>query len=427
MTKLPRQMLVAPPVARHALADPSSELEQRLTAEWSREDWAGKRVAVAVGSRGIDRIAEMAGTVVQWLRARGATPFIVPAMGSHGGATPEGQRGVLATYGVTEAAMLAPIEASMDVVEIGETATGVQIVVSAVALDADAVILINRVKPHTDFGSEVLGSGLLKMSAIGLGKAEGAFRCHRAASAHGHEAVIRAVSSVVLARLPRPYGIALVEDGAHQLSRIGLMGGAEISEREPELYALARSWMPALPLRNIDVLVVDQIGKNVSGAGMDTNIIGRGVDGRPMPGRRSEIRVIYARGITPASKGNAVGIGLADIVSASLVDQMDPVATYTNAVSALTPATARIPINFRTDAECMAAALRISAADLADVRIARIRHTLALDRIVLSEACLPLLSSDVEVLVPPTEWTFAADGNFDAATDLLGQALAPSP
>jgi hypothetical protein len=423
MTKLPRQVLVAPPVARHALADPSAELAQRLNGEWGGDDWAGKRVAVAVGSRGIDRIAEMAGTVVQWLRARSATPFIMPAMGSHGGATPEGQRGVLATYGITESTMLAPIDASMDVVELGEMATGVQVVVSAVALGADAVVLINRVKPHTDFGSEVLGSGLLKMSAIGLGKAEGAFRCHRAASAHGHEAVIRAVSSAVLARLPRPYGIALVEDGAHQLSRIGLMRSAEMPGREPELYALARSWMPALPLPDIDVLVVDQIGKNVSGAGMDTNIIGRGVDGRPMAGRRSEIRVIYARGITPESKGNAVGIGLADIVSTSLVDQMDPVSTYTNAVSALTPATARIPINFRTDAECMAAALRISAADLSDVRIARIRHTLALDRVVLSEACLPLVSTDVQILVAPTEWTFGTDGNFDAATDLLAQEV----
>jgi Lactate racemase N-terminal domain len=422
MTKLPRQILVASPVARHALADPSAELRQRLNGEWSAEDWAGKRVAVAVGSRGIDRIAEMAGTVIQWLRAQGATPFIMPAMGSHGGATPDGQRGVLATYGVTESTMLAPIEASMDVMELGETATGVPVVVSSVALGADAVILINRIKPHTDFGSPVLGSGLLKMSAIGLGKAEGAFRCHRAASVHGHEAVIRAVSSVVLSRLPRPYGIALVEDGAHQLSRIGLMRGPEIPEREPELYAMARSWMPALPLEQIDVLVVDQIGKNISGAGMDTNIIGRGVDGQPMAGRRSEIRVIYARGITPESKGNAVGIGLADIASRDLVDQMDPVSTYTNAVAALTPATARIPINYRTDAECLGAAIRISAAELSDVRIVRIRHTLALDRIVLSEACLPLLSKDVEVLAPPTDWTFGADGNFEAGTDLLAHA-----
>ena len=419
MTKLPRQMLVAPPVARHALDNPSTELRQRLTGEWTGEDWAGKRVAVAVGSRGIDRIAEMANTVVQWLRAQGATPFIMPAMGSHGGATPEGQCGVLATYGVTEAAMLAPIEASMDVVELGETAAGVPVVVSSVALGADAVILINRVKPHTDFGSPVLGSGLLKMSAIGLGKAEGAFRCHRAASVHGHEAVIRAVSSVALSRLPRPYGIALVEDGAHQLARIALMRGPEIATREPELYAMARAWMPALPLQQLDVLVVDQIGKNISGAGMDTNIIGRGVDGQPMAGRRSEIRVIYARGITPESKGNAVGIGLADIASRDLVGQMDPVSTYTNAVSALTPATARIPINFGTDAECMAAAIRISAADLTDVRIARIRSTLALDRIVLSEACLRSLSADVEILAPPTDWTFGADGNFEVSTDLL--------
>ena len=422
MTKLPRQILVAPPVARHALADPASELHQCLTGEWASEDWAGKRVAVAVGSRGIDRIAEMASTVVQWLRARGATPFIMPAMGSHGGATPEGQRGVLATYGVTEAAMLVPIEASMDVAELGETVSGVPVVVSSVALGADAVVLINRVKPHTDFGSAVLGSGLLKMAAIGLGKAEGAFRCHRAASMHGHEAVIHAVSAVVLARLPRPYGIALVEDGAHHLSRIGLMRGPEISGGEPALYAMARAWMPALPLEHIDVLVIDQIGKNISGAGMDTNIVGRGVDGRPMVGRRSEIRVIYARGITPESKGNAVGIGLADIASRRLVDEMDPVSTYTNAVSALTPATARIPINFRTDAECMGAAIRISAADLSDVRIARIRHTLALDRIVLSEACVPLLSKDVEILAGPAEWRFAADGNFEAATDLLAHA-----
>ena len=422
MTKLPRQMLVAPPVARHALDNPSTELRQRLTGEWTGEDWAGKRVAVAVGSRGIDRIAEMASTVVQWLRAQGATPFIMPAMGSHGGATPDGQCGVLATYGVTEAAMLAPIEASMDVVELGETAAGVPVVVSSVALGADAVILINRVKPHTDFGSPVLGSGLLKMSAIGLGKAEGAFRCHRAASVHGHEAVIRAVSSVALSRLPRPYGIALVEDGAHQLARIALMRGPEIATKEPELYAMARGWMPALPLEQLDVLVVDQIGKNISGAGMDTNIIGRGVDGRPMAGRRSEIRVIYARGITPESKGNAVGIGLADIASRDLVGQMDPVSTYTNAVSALTPATARIPINFGTDAECMAAAIRISAADLADVRIARIRSTLALDRIVLSEACLRSLSADVEILTPPTDWTFGADGNFEVSTDLLAHA-----
>jgi hypothetical protein len=427
MTMLPRQILVAPPIEQHALVDPASELRDRLSAAWANEDWAGKRVAVAVGSRGIDRIAEMAATVVAWLKARGADPFVMPAMGSHGGATPEGQRGVLATYGVTEAAMRAPIEASMDVVEIGETIAGAHVVVSSVALGADAIVLMNRVKPHTDFDSAVLGSGLLKMSAIGLGKAEGAFRCHRAASAVGHETVIRGVSAAVLARLPRPYGIALVEDGVHQLARIELLRGPEIAEREPALLAMARKWMPSLPLPELDVLVIDQIGKNISGSGMDTNIVGRGVDTRPMVNRRSVIKVIVVRGLTPESGGNAVGIGLADIVLAGLVDDMDPVSTYTNAVSALTPATARIPINFRTDAECMRAALRVAAADPEAPRIARIRHTLALDRIVLSEACRPSLAPDVKVLVPPTDWRFDAAGNFDPATDLLAEMGAVHP
>jgi hypothetical protein len=416
-------MLVAPPIERHALADPPSALRDRLNSAWVNEDWAGKRVGVGVGSRGIDRIAEIAATVVAWLRARGADPFVMPAMGSHGGATAEGQRAVLATYGVTEAAVHAPIETSMEVVEIGETIAGARVVVSSIALGADAIVLINRVKPHTDFDSAILGSGLLKMSAIGLGKAEGAFRCHRAASAVGHETVIRGVSAVVLARLPKPFGIALVEDGAHQLARIELLRGSEIAEREPALLALARKWMPALPLPELDVLVIDQIGKNISGSGMDTNIVGRGVDTRPMANRRSVIRVIFARRLTPESGGNAVGIGLADIVSTALVEQMDTVSTYTNAVSALTPATARIPINFRSDAECMGAALRIAAADPSAPRIARIRHTLALDRIVLSEACQQLLSADVEVLVPATDWRFDATGNFDPATDLLAEVL----
>lgn len=419
MTPLPRQALIAPPLERHALADPAGALHRRLDADWGQEPWAGRRVAVAVGSRGIDRIGEMARTVVAWLKAQGAEPFVVPAMGSHGGATAEGQRAMLATYDVTEAAVGAPIHASMDVTEIGETALGVHAVVSSAALGADAVVLMNRVKPHTDFDGGI-ASGLVKMSAIGLGKAEGALRCHWAASTLGHERVIRGVASLVLARLPRPYGIALIEDGAHQLARVETLVGAEFLDREPALLNVARQWMPALPMPEVDVLILDQIGKNISGAGMDTNIVGRGVDGQPMKNRRSIVRVIYARGLTPESRGNAIGIGLADIVSTRLVEQMDPVSTYTNAVFAMTPATARISINFRTDAECLKAALRVAAADPARPRIARIRHTLALDRIVVSEACLDSLEGrGVEVLVPPTEWRFDADGNFDATTDLL--------
>ena len=242
--------------------------------------------------------------------------------------------------------MGAPFETSMDVDELGETASGVRAVVSSVVRAADAVILINRVKPHTDFDG-AFASGLIKMSAIGLGKAEGAIRCHWAASTLGHERVVREVSTLVLSKLPRAYGIALIEDGAHHLSRIETLRGAEFHDREPSLLAVARQWMPVIPLPEVDVLVLDEIGKNISGAGMDTNIVGRGVDTFPMPNRRSIVRRIYVRGLTPESRGNAIGIGLADVVSSRLVEQMDPVSTYTNAISAMTPATARVSIPLR--------------------------------------------------------------------------------
>jgi len=421
MPSLPRQLLIEPRVEHHALTDPVGALRQQLSAAWPSEDWSGRRVVVGVGSRGIDRIAEMARALVGWLREQGAEPIVIPAMGSHGGGTPDGQRELLASYGVTEHSIDAPIDASMDVVEVGQQVEGVRVVISAVALNADAVVLLNRVKPHTDFGSAVVGSGLVKMSAIGLGKAEGAFRCHWAAATRGHERVLAAVSRVVLGHLPRVYGVALVEDGSHRLAIVQPMRGAEFHDREPALLDTARRWMPALPFAEVDVLVVDEIGKDISGTGMDTNIVGRGVDLQPMPNRRSAVGAIYVRGLTPASHGNAIGIGIADIVSDRLVEAMDAHKTYTNAVSAMTPGTARISIHFPTDRECLRAALRVSGADPHAPRIVRIRHTLALDRIVASEAYAADIGArlDLAVLVPPGPWRFDADGNFDPATDLL--------
>lgn len=426
MPSLPRQILIEPRVEHHALSDPIGTLVQQLHGAWPGEPWTGRRVVVGVGSRGIDRIAEVSRTVVAWLRQQGAEPVVIPAMGSHGGGTSEGQRELLASYGVTEHSIDAPIDASMDVVETSAEVEGVRVVISARALNADAVLLINRVKPHTDFGSTLFGSGLVKMSAIGLGKAEGAFRCHWAAATRGHERVLASVSRAVLSHLPRVFGVALVEDGAHRLARIETMRGDEFHDREPPLLKLARKWMPTLPFPEVDVLVVDEIGKDISGTGMDTNIIGRGVDLQPMPNRRSAVSAIYVRGLTPASHGNAIGIGLADIVSSRLVEAMDPQKTYTNAVSAMTPGTARISINFPTDRECLRAALRVSGADLAAPRIVRIRHTLALDRIVVSEAYAAPIADrdDLTVLVPATEWRFDAAGNFDAATDLLASVPA---
>jgi hypothetical protein len=426
MTSLPRQLLIEPRIAHHALPDPSGELQEQLDATWHDEPWTGMRVAVGIGSRGIDRIGELARTVVAWLRAQGAEPFVMPAMGSHGGGTPEGQRELLANYGVTEQSVGAPIDASMDVTEIGTSAEGIRVVTSSRALAADAVVLVNRIKPHTDFDSAIVGSGLVKMSAIGLGKIEGASRAHWAAATLGHERVIRDVAATVIPRLARMYGVGVVEDGTHHIARIALLRGEQFHAREPELLALARQWLPVLPFPEVDVLVIDEIGKDISGTGMDTNIIGRGVDLQPFRSRRSSVRAIYVRGLTPASHGNAVGIGLADVVSTRLVESMDRNVTYTNAISAMTPGTARISVHFPSDRECLRAALRVSAADPAAPRIVRIRHTLAMDRIVVSEAYAAQVAEreDLRVLVSASDWQLDAAGNFDMATDLLAAVAA---
>src|SRR5712691_7148968 len=219
MMTLPPQMLVEARLSGHALSDPAAEARARLEALLSGEAWNGRRVAVAAGSRGIDRYASVVRAVVDALKARGALPFVMPAMGSHGGATAPGQVEVLATLGITEAAVGAPIRSTLETVELGRSALGFRVLSARDAVEADAVVLVNRVKPHTDFASPSLGSGLLKMSAIGLGKVEGAFECHRAASRHGHEAVILEASRLVLERLPRVLGVALVEDAHHHLAR----------------------------------------------------------------------------------------------------------------------------------------------------------------------------------------------------------------
>ena len=261
----------------------------------------------------------------------------MPVMGNHGGSTAEGQQGILEGLGITEATVGAPIRPRMDTRLVGHTAAGTPVYVSEEALAADGVILVNRVKPHTDFESTRLGSGILKMAAIGLGRSEGAAACHRAAGRLGFEAVLPAVAQVIFQHVKMVAAVAIVEDGLHQLARVEAIAPAAIPEREAALLAEARALMPALPFPRIDVLVIDAMGKDISGAGMDTNIIGRGVDGRPFATRRSDVGAIWVRSLTPASHGNAIGIGLADVASKSLVDSIDPDSIFVNALSSMTP------------------------------------------------------------------------------------------
>jgi hypothetical protein len=422
----PDQLLVERRLEAPLLDDVEGTIERGLAAVLGGRRWEGNRIAVAVGSRGIDQVPRVVKAVARVVRARGGAPFVVPAMGSHGGATPEGQAAVLRALGVEETAVAAPILSSLEVREVGRTDDGIPVFGAEDALGAAGLILLNRVKPHTDFAGAI-GSGLLKMAAIGLGKAEGAFACHRAAARLGYERVIRTVARVQLARLPVVAGVALVEGPRHRLAHCEVLPPSAIEPREPALLAQARAWMPGLPLSDIDVLVVDEIGKNVSGTGMDTNVIGRGVDGKRFGEATPRIAAIYARGLTPESKGNAIGLGLADVVSSRLVRAMDAPATFTNALTALTPATVRVPMHFETDRECLQACLRLALVDdPPSARIVRVRNTLALDRLVVSPACLAELGGRAEVRVvgAPRPLAFDATGDLDAASDLL--RLVPS-
>ncbi|HZF38313.1 MAG TPA: DUF362 domain-containing protein [Blastocatellia bacterium] len=421
LSLLPKQALVMARLEDHRLQDTGAETAAQLDAIFPEGTLTGRSVAVAVGSRGIDQLATVVNAAIAKLKRFGARPFIFPAMGSHGGATAEGQKEILAAFGVTEESAGAPINASMDVVEIGRTENDIRVFASRPALEADAMLFINRVKPHTDFASDRIGSGLRKMLVIGLGKAAGAFECHRYASGpnpkFGYERVLIEVSNFVLNNLPSIFGLALVEDGYHKLARVEALTWERIAAREPELFKLSRAWMPALPFDRIDVLIVDEMGKNISGSGMDPNVIGR----REGINRRQEARAIYVRSLTPETHGNAIGVGMADVVSARLVNGIDKVSTYTNALAAMSPGSVRIPMHFANDVECLGAALRLAGADPDEARVVRVRNTLALDRFVASSAYASEIAQrdDLTILQSSVDWRFTDDGDFDSVYDLL--------
>ena len=424
--QFPKQLVVEADVKSRRLADPTGVLAGQLGALLDAGALRGKRIAVGAGSRGIDHIPDIVRTVVAALKAKGAEPFIVPVMGNHGGSTAEGQQGILEGLGITEASVGAPIRPRMDTRLVGHTEGGTPVYVSEEALAADGVILVNRIKPHTDFESTRLGSGILKMAAIGLGRSEGAAACHRAAGRLGFEAVLPAVAQTIFQHVKMVAAVGIVEDGLHQLARVEAIAPADIAEREAALLAEARALMPALPFPRIDVLVIDAMGKDISGAGMDTNIIGRGVDGRPFATRRSDVGAIWVRSLTPASHGNAIGIGLADVASKSLVDQIDPDSIFVNALSSMTPNTAKTPMFFATDRECLKAAVRFSGSDAEAAGIVRIKSTLALDRFVVSETYRDEIASrsDLRIVSDAMPLTFDGNGNFAAGADPLG---APAP
>lgn len=343
------------------------------------------RVAIGVGSRGIANIAAIVHSVAAYWRDHGMSPFIFPAMGSHGAATPEGQADVLARFGITEPSMGCPIVSRLDVVSLGKTSDGVEVFMDAAAYAADTVMIVARVKWHTTFSGR-LESGLMKMMAIGLGKFAGAQKYHTHAKRLGLEHVIRTAGRHVLESGKMIGGIAIVEDAYHNTAKIEAVAAGCAEQRDEENLALAKSWMPKLPC-DLDVLIVDRMGKNISGTGMDAKVVNRGeaCEYNPWPGIPS-IQRIFVRDLDPETHGNAMGIGMADVTTDRLVGQINWDSTRINALSSGLPARIRVPLHFASDRECLqwvaATAGKMSGED---VTYGWIRNTLCLDRLVISD------------------------------------------
>ena len=379
-----------------------------------------------MGSRGISNIATIVRSVVEYWKVQGMRPFIFPAMGSHGAATAEGQADVLAHYGIIEATMGCPVESSLEVVPLGHTAEGIQTFMDRKAYDSDGVMLVSRVKWHTDFAGKI-ESGLFKMMAIGLGKFAGAQHYHTYAFRLGLERVIRGIGRQVLASGKILGGLAILEDAHHNTALLSAVPVENLEQREEELLALVKSWMGRIPM-DLDILILDEIGKNISGAGMDTKVVNRGVQGEYNPWPDApRITRIFIRDLSSLSYGNGVGLGMADVVSDRLLRKIDWNPTWINSLTASTPAAIRTPIHFPTDRECLERIVPTAGKlDPKAVTIGWIRNTLELGLLALSENLLPEIQKNphLEILGAPRELEFDKEENLADAWVGAGELAA---
>jgi hypothetical protein len=406
-------------VRQHLVAPTLPDVRAAVRAELQRLNLAarvkaGQSVAIPAGSRGIANIVTILETVVQEMQALGLSPFIFPAMGSHGGATAEGQREVLATYGITEERLHVPIQASMEVVELARTPGGMPVLVDQIAAAADWVAVINRIKPHTEFSGDI-ESGLIKMMAIGFGNHRGALNTHQYAIKYNYRVAIPEIGTAVLQQLPVLFGLGIVENAYDQTANVVAMPPQQFVTEEKRLLQEARALMVRLPVEFLHLLIVDEMGKDISGSGMDTNVIGRlMVIGEPEPTTPQILR-IYVRDLSEKTYGNAIGIGLADFCSQRLAAKIDPLPTQINCVTAMTPEKARIPIALPTDREAIATALTtVGPIEPWEVRVIRIKNTLEMEEMQISEALMDELKGrpDITPIGSPEEPMFDAEGNL---------------
>lgn len=382
------------------------DVERRLTGKIS----SGDRIAIGVGSRGVANIARIARSTAEAIRRVGGSPFIVPAMGSHGGGTAEGQVEILASLGVTEAFCRCPILATMDVIRLGETDEGLPVYLDRNAAEADGIVVINRVKKHTDFHGEI-ESGLMKMICIGLGKKAQADLVH-SYGAPGLKKYVPLVARVTLARARIILGVAALENGYEETAEIVTFEPGEIESGERRLLRRHKRQYPTLPFESADLLIVDRIGKEVSGTGMDTNVLGRiRITGELEP-TRPRIRSVVALSLTEASHGNAVGVGLADLISQRLRDDIDDATMAVNVITSGFLERGKIPITLPTDLQAIATALsRLPPPAQRRPKVARILDTLHVGDFDVSDALLEDISQNANVTVVGSPSSLRFDRN----------------
>ncbi len=415
LMSFPRMLLVKQNFPDRRLHDIPATVEKELGgAGFGRNLKPGASVAIGVGSRGISNIATIVKSVVRFWKDKGMNPFIFPAMGSHGAATAEGQADVLAHYGIIEETVGCPVRSSLEVISLGKTPEGIEAFLDKHASESDGIMLVGRIKQHTDFAGKI-ESGLYKMMGIGLGKWAGAKNYHTHAYRLGMEPVIRSVGTKVLNSGKILGGLAILEDAYHNTAKLAALPVDRMLAMEEELQALVKTWAPALPF-DLDVLMINQIGKQFSGAGMDTKVVNRGTQGEYNPWPNTpKIERIFLRDLSSSSYGNGVGLGLSDVVHDRLAARLDPHPTWINALTASTPSAAKLPIHFSTDRECLERiCLTVGKHHLPDVRIGWIENTMELTPIGLSENMRPEIEKHplLEIVEESHDLPFDAHGNL---------------
>lgn len=376
----------------------------------------GDTVAVACSSRGIANYSIIVKSVISFLKQLGLTPFIIPAMGSHGGATSDGQRRVLEHFGITEEEMGVSIRSSLDVIQLGETEEHIPVYLDKEASKADHIVLINRIKKHTEFEHE-FESGLLKMMGIGLGKQKGASTYHEAMLTYGYPGVILSVAGKVLQCTNVLFGVGVVENGYCRTARIDISGPEKIEEMEKELFKEAKNLSPSLPFDEADILIIDEMGKDISGTGFDTKVVGR--IGLPLVTKEPEspkVKRILVCDLTEGSEGNAVGVGIADLITQRLLDNIDMDALNINTITGVCPEMGKIPLTLKNDREAIKIAIKcVGLIPLDELKIIRIKNTSLLSEVDISEGYEEDLSrrNDLEVIIEKRSMEFDEAGNLE--------------